>query len=143
MITDFRGEHAFLSNFWMFPIEYEGILYPSTEHAYQAAKYYDRERKERIAAMPKPGQAKRAGQEPGIREDWRDVSIAVMREVCEIKFQDPVLRAKLDATKGEILVEGNTWGDTFWGICNGVGENWLGRILMEIRDGQGGGLEKF
>lgn len=29
--------------------------------------------------------------------------------------------------------EGNTWGDTFWGICGGQGSNMLGQLLMDVR----------
>jgi predicted NAD-dependent protein-ADP-ribosyltransferase YbiA (DUF1768 family) len=39
----------------------------------------------------------------------------------------------LKATGDEELVEGNWWNDTFWGVCNGVGENNLGKLLMKIR----------
>lgn len=31
------------------------------------------------------------------------------------------------------LIEGNTWGDRIWGVCDGVGENRLGKILMRVR----------
>jgi predicted NAD-dependent protein-ADP-ribosyltransferase YbiA (DUF1768 family) len=37
-------------------------------------------------------------------------------------------------TGNEELCEFNTWGDTFYGVCNGVGKNILGKLLMEIRD---------
>jgi len=41
---------------------------------------------------------------------------------------------KLEATAGAVLVEGNAWGDRFWGSVEGSGQNWLGRLLMEIRE---------
>lgn len=44
------------------------------------------------------------------------------------------LRKKLLATGDAELVENNTCGDVFWGICDGVGENHLGKILMLVRD---------
>ena len=57
-----------------------------------------------------------------------------MRMVISMKFdQNPDLKAKLVATGNQELVEGNTWYDTFWGKCGGVGENWLGRLLMAYR----------
>jgi hypothetical protein len=40
---------------------------------------------------------------------------------------------KLLATEYVELIEGNNWGDTFFGVCNGEGENWLGRLLMNLR----------
>jgi len=57
-----------------------------------------------------------------------------MADIVYQKFlQNPELRDKLLATNDAYLVEGNNWKDTYWGICNGVGENWLGRILMIVR----------
>jgi hypothetical protein len=64
VIESFVGEHAFLSNFFPCKIVYEGIEYPSTEHAFQAAKTPDRETRLIIAAKKKPGQAKHAGGKP-------------------------------------------------------------------------------
>jgi predicted NAD-dependent protein-ADP-ribosyltransferase YbiA (DUF1768 family) len=59
-----------------------------------------------------------------------------MTEIVGEKFnQNPELKEKLLATKDIELVEGNHWHDTYWGVCNGVGENHLGKILMAYRDG--------
>ena len=49
------------------------------------------------------------------------------------KFQIPSLRDKLIATGDAYIEETNNWGDEFWGVCHGFGENMLGKILMEIR----------
>ena len=43
------------------------------------------------------------------------------------------MRSKLEETRGSELIEGNTWGDRFWGVSRGIGENHLGKILMEER----------
>jgi predicted NAD-dependent protein-ADP-ribosyltransferase YbiA (DUF1768 family) len=57
-----------------------------------------------------------------------------MEGLVRQKFsKDPVLRQRLLDTGDQDLVEGNTWGDTFWGVCRGQGSNWLGRILMDVR----------
>ena len=59
----------------------------------------------------------------------------VMYQVCKAKFlQNPDLARKLVETGDAELVEGNTWGDKVWGVCDGVGENNLGKTLMRIRD---------
>lgn len=81
-----------------------------------------------------PGAAKRFGCTFPTRPDWDTVKIAVMREILEIKFSDEILRNLLIDTHPHSLVEGNTWGDTFWGVCNGNGKNHLGILLMELRD---------
>ena len=49
------------------------------------------------------------------------------------KFSNPDLKEKLLATGNEELVEGNWWGDQYWGICDGIGKNKLGKLLMKVR----------
>lgn len=136
MITSFSGEYRFLSNFWMSPVTYEGITYPSSEHAYQAAKSLDPFIREMMSNASSPGVVKALGQSIGIRPDWEEVKINVMRDIVTAKFeQKEDLMDLLMATKGRDLIEGNTWGDTFWGQCPlGTGRNELGKILMGIRD---------
>lgn len=134
MIDKFTGEYRWLSNFYPAEILYDGLTYPTSEHAYQAAKTLDVKKRQYIANLPSPGKAKRAGQLVVLRADWEQVKIAVMREIVRAKFsQHPDLRFKLVQTGDEELVEGNTWGDRFWGVCNGSGQNQLGKILMEVR----------
>jgi predicted NAD-dependent protein-ADP-ribosyltransferase YbiA (DUF1768 family) len=91
------------------------------------------EQRQLIARLNTPGQAKRAGNNLVLRPDWEEVKIPIMRELLKQKFSNRALMYKLRQTKGE-LIEGNNWGDTFWGVCKGQGENHLGRLLMEIRD---------
>lgn len=136
MIASFDGEYRFLSNFWMASVEYEGIVYPSSEHAYQAAKTLNKDIRSAFAQITSPGAIKKMGQTITLRPDWEDVKINVMRDIVTAKFeQNPELMEKLMATKGRELIEGNTWGDTFWGECPiGKGRNELGKILMSIRD---------
>lgn len=124
----------FLSNFYPCEVGFAGIVYPSVEHAYQAAKTVDPEERQMILALPTAGAAKRAGRKLTLREDWNDMRYHVMWELLLIKFKDPVLRNKLLLTAPEELVEGNTWGDTYWGVCNDEGENTLGKILIHIRN---------
>ncbi len=133
-IKEFQGEHRFLSNFWPAEVELDGIKYPTIEHAYQAAKTLDEERRKVIQAQTTPGEAKRAGRKVKIRPDWEDVKIGIMLDLVRQKFTNNVkLRNRLLATGDEELIEGNTWGDTFWGRCKGIGQNNLGKILMKIR----------
>lgn len=132
-ITDFRGPHRWLSNYHLVEIDYEGIKYPSTEHAYMATKTLDLELRRECAAIPEPREARQWGQRVPLRPDWEDIKLRVMEDVLRVKFRHPELRRMLlDTWPGE-LVEGNTWGDVFWGVCDGWGENHLGKLLMEIR----------
>lgn len=133
-ITSFSGEYRFLSNFWPANVTDEEHRYATVEHAYQAAKTASASHRREILHANTAGIAKRLGRRVPIRPDWEDVKVGVMRELLRQKFAEPTLRAKLLATGTALLVEGNTWGDRFWGQCPvGVGENWLGRLLMEIR----------
>lgn len=135
IILSFSGEHRFLSNFWPCEVEYEGISFSSVEHAYVAAKTTDIELRQEIVYVATPGKVKRFGRKLVLRDDWEDIKLSVMRNLVQQKFQDAELMEKLQATRPCELVEGNTWGDTFWGQCPiGNGQNHLGKILMSIRD---------
>jgi len=134
MINRFNGNYAFLSNFHASPITYEGIQYPTAEHAFQAAKARTQEEKQYIAGLASPGLAKRAGRKVKLIENWDQKRVEIMTEIVRLKFtQNPELAQQLLDTGDDELIEGNTWGDTFWGVCDGVGFNHLGSILMQIR----------
>lgn len=133
-IDRFAGEYRFLSNFWPAEVEFERVRYASVEHAYQAAKTFDRIEKQMIAEARTAGEAKRMSRKITIREDWEAVRVGIMTELVRAKFTNHAeLREMLLATGEAELVEGNTWGDRFWGVCRGEGENTLGRILMQVR----------
>lgn len=129
-INRFDGEHRFLSNFYPSPILFDGVPVATVEHAYQASKTFDPEQRAVIARAFSPGQAKRLGRHVQLRPDWEHDKVLVMAELVRIKFRNPHLRGLLLATGDALLVEGNDWGDTYWGVCRGVGLNMLGKILM-------------
>lgn len=133
MIDKFRGKYWFLSNFYESPIEDENITYPTVEHYFQAQKTLNREEKLKITKATKPAKAKKMGRQVKLRKDWEDIKLQVMEKALRLKFQDSTLRKKLIATGDEELVEGNPWGDRYWGVCNGSGKNKLGKLLMKIR----------
>ena len=135
VIDSFDKEYAFLSNFYEAPVEWEGITYPSNEHAFQAAKVINPvKRLEIAAAAATPGQAKRMGRSVNLRHDWEQIKYNVMLDIVLAKFHQhsDLAEALLDTGDAE-LIEGNWWNDTTWGVCNGVGTNWLGKILMSVR----------
>ena len=139
MINKFDGKYAFLSNYHPCAVFYEGIAYPSVEHAFQAAKTLDMTQRYEIANMKTPGAAKRAGRTLNLRSDWEEVKTQVMEDCLREKFRDTELLAKLLGTGDHFLIEGTTWHDQCWGICTcekcgGNGENRLGKLLMKIRD---------
>ena len=137
-IESFKGEYAFLSNFHYAPMGAMGLIWPYLENAYQAAKLDPsipnlNEMRIQFRDCQYPGLAKNLGRRITKRSDWENIKVPVMRSLLKIKFKDPTLRQKLLTTGDRELIEGNWWRDTFWGVCNGVGENHLGKLLMEIR----------
>ena len=131
----FRGDNVFLSNMSPSPITVKGITYPTAEHLFQATKFKDVEIHKKISQIPSPAEAKKYGK--SIKSDFKDwdrIRVRQMKQVLKAKFdQNPELKQKLLDTGGANLIEGNTWGDTFWGQVDGKGENNLGRVLMELR----------
>lgn len=130
MIDRFVGEHEFLSNFYPSPID----GYPAVENRYQAHKTLDEDARTPFRHCS-AGQSKKLGRKVRLRSDWEDVKEDVMLECLRLKFAPGSdLAAKLIATSEQKLVEGNTWGDRYWGVCKGVGENRLGVLLMQVRE---------
>jgi ribA/ribD-fused uncharacterized protein len=138
-ITSFTGKYRFLSNFYPVSAYFDGVNYPTAEHAYVAAKTLDIDKRKEIQAIETPGNVKRFGRSLSLRADWDNIKIDVMRQILKTKFcvyrSDTQVLAWLLATYPAELVEGNTWGDTFWGQSPvGYGQNILGKLLMEIRN---------
>lgn len=167
-IQKFSG--TFLSNFYSVSVEMKNKIYPSVEHAYQAAKFVkvdwdklDSELKNKIEGEVKEflkskGYAEsieigegifydrrmNAANIKGIADiykkydlvdkDWENKRVKIMIDLLLQKFANPDLKEKLISTLPKTLIEGNDWGDTLWGVVNGKGRNFLGNILMEIRD---------
>lgn len=133
IINSFSGKYHFLSNFHKSTIIYNNEQYQTVEHAYQAGKTLDEYERNAIKLSPTPGIAKKLGKVATIRADWADIKLFFMAELLSIKFHNIELQYKLLETNDSILIEGNTHGDTYWGICRGVGENNLGKLLMALR----------
>ena len=136
-VTDFHEEpYRFLSNFHEARVEFGGLVFGNAEAAFQAQKCTSEEEKAQFTGLG-PGKSKGVGRHVRLRPDWEDVKLDVMEGVVRAKFtQNPDLAERLLATGDMVLVEGNRWGDTFWGVDarTGQGQNHLGRILMRVRD---------
>jgi len=133
-IHGFFKEHRNLSNFGDGKVEYEGLVYPSREAAYQAAKSLDPEVRKQFLEYT-PAKAKEKGREVQLREDWEEIKDEVMYQVVKncVDNNDDI-RQLLLSTGDKYLEETNWWGDKYWGVYHGVGRNMLGHILMAIRD---------
>lgn len=137
MINSFRGYHAWLSNMYDCNIEFMGHKFKSVENAYMFAKRPNDEEWLSKCLSMSPGDVKKASRFISVREDWESVKLSVMYELLKQKFTQEPFRTDLLNTRGENIVEGNRWNDTFWGVdvkvTPNVGENWLGRLIMDIR----------
>src|SRR5262245_58038968 len=110
-IRMFHGEHAYLSNFYPSPVDYEDLTYPTIEHAYQAAKVLDEETRLKFRDTPTPGAVKRMGAKVKRRKDWFSVNLGIMTDLIRQKFtHDPDLKEWLLLTGDRELIEGNDWG---------------------------------
>jgi ribA/ribD-fused uncharacterized protein len=153
VIAQFRGEYSFLSNFYRCEVRYKRRTFLTAEHAFQWAKTTDAGIAEMIRTANKPSEAKRLGRVAPLRPDWEETKVDVMREIVVCKFSQRALSVRLLGTEDHTLVEGNTWGDRFWGATwvdadqkrmtdrvwavgitqYLVGGNHLGQILMDVR----------
>ena len=140
-IERFDGHDTYcLSNFAEIPVEYEGVKYPTSEHAYQTAKTLDEAERAQVAACETPGQAKRAGQKVKMYDGFEADKDRIMHDIVAAKFaQNPEFADILVATYPAKLVEGNVWHDNYWGDCKCrhcadiEGANKLGLVLMTVR----------
>lgn len=135
-IDKFEGEYYFLSNFsehgFTYPKDHN--YYKTNEHFFQAMKVKDQRERQRIIDAKTPSEAKKIGRKVNLRNDWEDIKVNVMKKGLLMKFNsNPAIRRKLLSTGDAELIEGNNWGDTFWGKVNGEGKNMLGKCLMELR----------
>jgi ribA/ribD-fused uncharacterized protein len=133
-IKSFEGKFRCFSNFYLRQAPYKGSVYKSKEHAYQCQKATNEKDFLSIFNAPSPYKAKRKAKKIKTRPDWKNVNIKIMHEIVLEFFQYyQDCREILLSTGNEELQEGNTWGDRFFGMVDGEGENWLGKILMDVR----------
>lgn len=162
-VLNFHG--TFLSNFYVTAVNLNGKTYPTVEHAYQAANFFDvdwsaiqEEVKNEIRESLKlRGYAEEVIYSGDLFTDtrmasgnikiiadvlrkygyvdkeWENKRVKIMIELLLQKFGSEEIMARLEKTEDKELIEGNSWNDTLWGVCNGKGRNILGIILMEIR----------
>jgi ribA/ribD-fused uncharacterized protein len=135
-IRSFRGNHAFLSNFFPSRFCIDGKWYETNEHWFQSNKACNEAGHERVRLAPTAVAAKKIGHFIKIRADWNRIKDDVMLKGLKAKFAIPDLREKLLATGDAAIEEANSWNDKIWGvdINTGKGENRLGKMLVTIRD---------
>ncbi len=134
-IYEFVREHRFLSNFYPSEVTHNGLVYPTIEHWFQAHKATNESTHLFILKATTPSEAKSKGRKTRLRPDWEQIKDQVMWDGLMLKFQDSILAQKLRDTRPYVLVEGNTWGDVYWGydLFKHTGLNKLGTMLESIR----------
>lgn len=133
-MPEFRGDFHFLSNMFLCSVAVDYVPYSSSEHAYQSFKCLYPEDAEDVRHAVSGYAAKRIANNRTRKPYWEDVKLCFMLKVLRAKFQGRWLREKLIATGNRYLVEHNTWYDQYWGVYNGVGQNHLGQLLMQVRE---------
>lgn len=128
-------EYGCFSNFSKHTVEIDGLVWPTTEHYYQAMKHTDESLKERIRQIKSCKVAKTLAYSAPAREDWEQIKFDVMRKAIRAKAdQHPEIKAKLLETGDDPLAEASPF-DYVWGTGkDGTGQNWLGKLWVELRE---------
>ena len=132
-------EYSWLSNFYPSPIKSTKInaVFPTVEHAYQAAKFTDPMHWEAIARLSTGAEAKAYVKKHEWQREWTDsFKLRVMEKALRLKFRGELRKQLMsNMLSGIELVHYCPWGDTFWGVDkNLVGENHQGKLIMQIRE---------
>jgi len=143
MIDLFRGEHHYLSNFYILeePIRYGWMICYTSEHFFAGLKTTDVNMRTWILQAHDPAEAKKRGRAVVLRPDWNDgFDKTAMHLALILKFSaGENLRSKLVNTGAKRLIEGNWWHDNYWGNCTCAkctdkpGANNLGILLTQVR----------
>lgn len=135
MITEFKNGYRWLSNFYPCEIQFGDYVYPTVEHAYQSAKSNDDLWKQYCVQELNPVIIKKESKLVKLVYNWESIKVNVMWKCINRKYNKEPFKQLLIDTKKELLVEGNNWGDEFWGVNlkTGKGKNVLGKLLMRKR----------
>lgn len=134
-----RNNYPEFSNFWEEPFEIDGITYKTNEHWYQSQKATNAVDEEWVRISKTPGISKKRGRQIECRREWEVIKINVMWKGLKTKFsQHKYLNELLQSTGESDIIEETVWHDRYWGICicdkcDNRGENWLGRLLVQLR----------
>jgi ribA/ribD-fused uncharacterized protein len=133
----YEHEYYVFSNFSSFMLSWKGKDYMTSEHAYHSEKFDDEATKEEIRTRRSAHDAFTLAQEykPKRRTDWDEVKLGIMKDILRAKVvQHPYVKKKLLESGDRILIE-DSWRDDFWGWGpNHDGQNWLGKLWMEVRE---------
>lgn len=136
-ILFYEQEFYVFSNFSSFKLEWNGVLWMTSEHAYHSEKFEDSELLEQLQDTRSAHDSMRLAyaNRDKYRKDWDNVKLEIMKKILKAKVQQhPYVKKKLLESGDKELVE-NSWRDLYWGWGpNKDGENHLGKLWMEVRD---------
>lgn len=132
-ITAFAADYFFLSTFAPAPVYVDHVQYPTVAHGLEATRVCTASDRDRIRRCENAGEMMRLAKSMSSRPDWETHKIDVLRNLLQQKFSTPDFRTRLLNTGSRPLLAHNYWRDRFWGIYDGEGHNWLGRLLMDQR----------
>ena len=136
-INFYTPEFYDFNNFSAHALEFDGVLYTTAEHAYQAAKCTSPEGKEAIRTARSPLRAKevanvtyKADKDP----KWSEKKVEVMEAILRAKLSQHQEVADALARSGDEVIAEDSPVDYFWGTgADGSGQNVLGKLWMKLR----------
>jgi hypothetical protein len=132
-----ENPYGCFTNFSRHGFELEGDWWLTSEHYFQAQKFVGTADCDRIRRLATPRDVFNLAHQLNdrVRSDWLAVRVEVMKKAVKRKFEfNPEIQAVLLGTGDALLVEDSPI-DAFWGRGpDGKGQNWLGQILMQVRD---------
>jgi ribA/ribD-fused uncharacterized protein len=124
------------SNFANYPVEVDGTVWPTSEPHYQAQKFDDPDRQERIRQLPVAAAAKRYAtkHKAKIRPDSEQLKGGVMERALRAKLTQHESLRDILVGSGDEKIEEDSPKDAYWGIGpDGTGQNRLSEMLMRLR----------
>jgi len=134
------------SNFAKYPIIIHNKEWPTTEHYFQAQKFVGTDFEEEIRLASTPMEAASLGRDRNkpLRKDWEQCKVKVMQEALTAKVEQHQSIKSILLSTGDCTIVEHTANDAYWGDGgNGLGQNMLGKLLMEIRNGLDGYIPEF
>jgi len=138
VVLFYESNHYYMSNFSSFMVDFAGWRWPTSEYAYQAAKFDDPYITNKIKAASSSHDAMHVAiteHKSDVREGWDKIKTTIMCNIIDKKLaQHTYIQRKQRQTLGKTLIE-DSWRDGFWGRGEDwQGENQLGKCWMIVRD---------
>lgn len=134
-ITAFTGDYDFLSMDYPCRVVFDGLVYPSASHAFQASKTNDPNRREIIRNVLDGATARSLGSHLKPDYQWVSSRLSILTTVLENKFFNNIDLAKRLLETGERYIAYANYTDRVLGCTPATytGGNHLGIALMKIR----------